>query len=113
MRALLRIVALAGRPAGLAAAGTAAARRRDGAEWRLAAAERLAEGQIRGPESPVLDAAGRIYAGLEDGRIVRLSPAAGGQPAGRNLRARPAAARWRSNSTPPATWWCATRSRAC
>jgi len=45
---------------------------------RLAAAEVLAiDGE--GPEDVAVDAAGRIYAGLVDGRIVRLAPEGGGQ----------------------------------
>lgn len=35
-------------------------------------AQRLAEGQVTGPEDITVDAQGRIYAGLEDGRIVRI-----------------------------------------
>lgn len=43
----------------------------------LAAAERLLENQVEGPESPILDRQGRVYAGLADGRIVRMEPAGG------------------------------------
>jgi sugar lactone lactonase YvrE len=39
---------------------------------RLAGAELLALGQIRGPEDVDVDAEGRVYAGLDDGRIVRI-----------------------------------------
>lgn len=57
----------------------------------LQSAERLAEGLVVGPENVVPDAEGRIYAGLEDGRIVRMLPGAlaaetfadtGGRPLG-------------------------------
>ncbi len=46
--------------------------------------DRLAEAELwpvggAGPEDIAIDAAGRIYTGLEDGRIVRL-PAGGGEP---------------------------------
>ena len=46
--------------------------------------DRLADSELRpvgglGPEDVVVDAAGRIITGLEDGRIVRL-PAGGGEP---------------------------------
>ena len=44
----------------------------------LAAVQRLEVGG-RGPEDVAVDARGRVYAGLEDGRIVRL-PAEGGAP---------------------------------
>jgi sugar lactone lactonase YvrE len=37
----------------------------------LAAADRVAEGDGPAPEDLVLDAAGRIYSGFEDGRVVR------------------------------------------
>ena len=40
---------------------------------RLLHAERLAYGQLSGPEDVALDEAGRIYAGLSDGRIVRVT----------------------------------------
>lgn len=39
---------------------------------RLARAELLALGKISGPEDVDVDAEGRVYAGLEDGRIVRV-----------------------------------------
>lgn len=39
---------------------------------RLASAELLALGKIRGPEDVDVDAQGRIYAGLDDGRIIRV-----------------------------------------
>jgi sugar lactone lactonase YvrE len=38
----------------------------------LRRAERLALGKVRGPEDVAVDAAGRIYGGTEDGRIVRI-----------------------------------------
>lgn len=38
----------------------------------LQKAELMARGEIHGPEDVVLDAQGRIYSGLEDGRIIRL-----------------------------------------
>src|SRR5688572_10656034 len=45
-------------------------------EWntRLSPVEKLAVGDGHKPEDVALDAAGRIYAGLEDGRIVQLQP---------------------------------------
>ena len=39
--------------------------------------ELLAKGKVRGPETVALDAAGRIYGGTEDGRVVRVSEAGG------------------------------------
>ncbi|UVE16517.1 SMP-30/gluconolactonase/LRE family protein [Pseudomonas sp. LS44] len=39
----------------------------------LMKAELLAKGQIHGPEDTAVDAQGRVYAGLHDGRIVRIS----------------------------------------
>lgn len=39
----------------------------------LTRAELLATGQIQGPEDVDEDAQGRVYAGLEDGRVIRLS----------------------------------------
>lgn len=44
----------------------------------LRGAEILAAGRVHGPEDVAVDAAGRVYAGTADGRIVRLSGAAGG-----------------------------------
>jgi sugar lactone lactonase YvrE len=41
---------------------------------RLAATQRLSLGNGFGPEDVALDAQGRIYGGLEDGRIVQLQP---------------------------------------
>lgn len=38
----------------------------------LAGAELLGRGQLAGPEDSAVDAQGRLYAGLHDGRIVRL-----------------------------------------
>ncbi|MES2819695.1 MAG: SMP-30/gluconolactonase/LRE family protein [Pseudomonadota bacterium] len=38
----------------------------------LMKAELLARGQLQGPEDTAVDAQGRVYAGLHDGRIVRL-----------------------------------------
>jgi len=40
----------------------------------LRATELLAKGEVAGPEDVAVDAAGRIYAACEDGRIVRLVP---------------------------------------
>lgn len=40
----------------------------------LRAAERLADGEIIGPEDVDIDAEGRIYGACEDGRIVRILP---------------------------------------
>ena len=56
---------------------------------RLRAVERIAVGG-RGPETTAIDAQGRVYTGLEDGRIVRLTPGSppaelartGGRPLG-------------------------------
>jgi len=45
----------------------------------LTAAEQLAVGEVTGPEDVAVDAAGRIYAGTEDGRIVRVTLGAGGE----------------------------------
>jgi sugar lactone lactonase YvrE len=39
----------------------------------LRRAERIALGKVRGPEDVAVDAAGRIYGGTEDGRIVRIT----------------------------------------
>ncbi len=39
----------------------------------LRRAERLALGKVRGPEDVAMDAAGRIYGGTEDGRVVRVT----------------------------------------
>ena len=41
---------------------------------RLSPVQRLSVGQGHGPEDVALDADGRIYGGLEDGRIVQLQP---------------------------------------
>ncbi len=41
---------------------------------RLTGAERLAVGLVHGPEDTAMDAEGRIYTGLEDGRVVRFDP---------------------------------------
>ena len=43
----------------------------------LRKAERLAVGQVAGPEDVAVDAEGRIYGGTVDGRIVRLDAAGG------------------------------------
>ncbi|HEV8580127.1 MAG TPA: SMP-30/gluconolactonase/LRE family protein [Thermoanaerobaculia bacterium] len=40
----------------------------------LRRAERLGLGQVHGPEDVAVDAAGRIYGGCADGRVVRLAP---------------------------------------
>jgi sugar lactone lactonase YvrE len=42
------------------------------ANERLKEAELLALGQVHGPEDTAVDAEGRVYAGLHDGRIVRI-----------------------------------------
>ncbi|BCD83810.1 hypothetical protein PSm6_02170 [Pseudomonas solani] len=39
----------------------------------LMKAELLAKGQIHGPEDTAVDAQGRVYAGLHDGRVVRIT----------------------------------------
>lgn len=44
----------------------------------LRAVERWGEGMVRGPEDVEVDELGRVYAGTEDGRIVRLTRGAGG-----------------------------------
>lgn len=49
----------------------------------LSRAERLAEGQVTGPEDTTLGPDGLLYTGLEDGRIIRFDPAdpqSGAQP---------------------------------
>ena len=38
----------------------------------LMKAELIAQGQLHGPEDTAVDASGRLYASLADGRIVRL-----------------------------------------
>src|SRR6185369_8146131 len=56
----------------------------------LQTAERLAEGAGVGPEDVAVDAEGRVYGGMVDGRIVRVVPGGawevfvdtGGRPAG-------------------------------
>ncbi len=45
----------------------------------LRSAELLAAGRVRGPEDVAVDGQGRIYAGTEDGRIVRVTLDAGGE----------------------------------
>jgi sugar lactone lactonase YvrE len=40
----------------------------------LAAADRLGEGVLNGPEDVAFDGSGRLYTGTADGRIVRLGP---------------------------------------
>ena len=41
---------------------------------RLAAAEQLAVGQVDGPEDVEVDAAGRIFTGTADGKVMRVDP---------------------------------------
>ena len=43
------------------------------ANQALAAAERLGEGRIAGPEDVAIDSEGRIYGGTHDGKIVRMA----------------------------------------
>ncbi|HEU4384740.1 MAG TPA: SMP-30/gluconolactonase/LRE family protein [Anaeromyxobacteraceae bacterium] len=43
----------------------------------LARVELLGKGQVRGPEATAVDAAGRVYTGAADGRILRLDPSSG------------------------------------
>ena len=43
------------------------------ANQRLKEAELLARGQIHGPEDTAVDGQGRVYAGLHDGRVVRIA----------------------------------------
>lgn len=45
---------------------------------RLRSIERLPLGKARGPEDIAIDSAGRVYTGVEDGRILRLTPLADG-----------------------------------
>jgi sugar lactone lactonase YvrE len=61
----------------------------------LMKAELLAQGQIHGPEDTAVDAQGRVYAGLHDGRVVRIGidgkpetfAATGGRPLGMDFDA--------------------------
>ena len=60
----------------------------------LMKAELLAQGQIRGPEDTAVDAQGRVYAGLHDGRVIRISDgqvetfaSTGGRPLGMDFDA--------------------------
>lgn len=46
---------------------------------QLAAVQKLGKGACRGPEDVAIDAEGRIYSGMIDGRILRFDPE-GGQP---------------------------------
>lgn len=67
----------------------------------LMKAELLGQGQLHGPEDTAVDSQGRVYAGLADGRVVRLdawTPAARSRPS-----STPAAGRWAWTSMPPAT----------
>jgi len=41
---------------------------------RLRAVERIGRGEVDGPEATAIDAAGRVYTGARDGRILRLEP---------------------------------------
>lgn len=42
--------------------------------------ERIADGRLDGPEDVAVDGAGRLYAGVADGRVLRLDPRADGEP---------------------------------
>ncbi len=60
----------------------------------LMKAELLAQGQIHGPEDTAVDAQGRVYAGLHDGRVVRIADGkvetfanTGGRPLGMDFDA--------------------------
>lgn len=60
----------------------------------LMKAELLAQGQIHGPEDTAVDGQGRVYAGLHDGRVVRISDGqvetladTGGRPLGMDFDA--------------------------
>jgi sugar lactone lactonase YvrE len=60
----------------------------------LMKAELLGQGQIHGPEDTAVDAQGRVYAGLHDGRVVRIADgqvetfaATGGRPLGMDFDA--------------------------
>ena len=55
----------------------------------LAGVEWLGKGQVQGPEATAVDAAGRVYTGTADGRIVRLDPAGGGFEAVASTGGRP------------------------
>jgi sugar lactone lactonase YvrE len=44
---------------------------------RLRAVEWVGKGRVLHPEATAIDAAGRVYAGVEDGRVLRLDPASG------------------------------------
>lgn len=56
---------------------------------RLARIERLAEGAGVGPETIAVDAAGNIYGGVADGRILRLNPDGTGATTFANTGGRP------------------------
>jgi sugar lactone lactonase YvrE len=56
---------------------------------RLAGVERISLGDGHKPEDVALDAQGRIYAGFEDGRIVRLQPDGTGPQIFANTQGRP------------------------
>lgn len=60
----------------------------------LSAAERLLENQVEGPESPIFDAAGRVLAGLADGRIVRFDLPSGRLETLADTGGRPLALEW-------------------
>ena len=64
----------------------------------LMKAELLGQGQLHGPEDTAVDSQGRVYAGLADGRVVRLDASGRSRPS-----STPAAARWAWTSMPPAT----------
>ena len=55
----------------------------------LASVERLGEGAAVGPEDVAVDDLGRIYAGMEDGRIVRFQPEGTAAEVFANTRGRP------------------------
>lgn len=44
---------------------------------RLQVVERVGRGELAGPEATAIDAAGSVYTGARDGRILRLDPGAG------------------------------------
>ncbi|MDD0844195.1 SMP-30/gluconolactonase/LRE family protein [Pseudomonas sp. Gutcm_11s] len=61
----------------------------------LMKAELMGQGQIHGPEDTAVDAQGRVYAGLHDGRVIRITDgkvetftATGGRPLGMDFDAK-------------------------
>ena len=69
----------------------------------LERAERFGLGQLQGPEDLAVDADGIVWAGLDDGRIVKVR-LDGPVEAPRTSSTTPAAGRWACTSTPKAAW---------